>query len=259
MKKLSVILFMVLAIFVLSGNAAAKNYCFCMGLSKCNTPGAQDISSAQYDAIDFKKALTKQGYKGSVIVNQYATRENILKRVKNVVAAAKNPNDRIVLFFATHGSEDGYLLTYGGGAVYYREIIDILAKSKTKHVYIFIMACFSGSITKDNGLNSDPNWGDDAVKSGITFMVSSRPDETSKSIINREVTPVRHSVFGNALIKGFRGQADRDGDRKITIMELFKYVYNEVTMRMESDDPEMVQHPQLIGPSSEHNTIISKW
>ena len=108
MKKLSVILFMALAIFVMSGNVAAKDYCFCMGLSKCNTPGAEDISSAQYDAIDFKKALAKQGFKGSVIVNQYATRENILKRVKNVVAAAKSPNDKIVLFFATHGHDDGF-------------------------------------------------------------------------------------------------------------------------------------------------------
>lgn len=257
MKKLSVILLMALAILLGSGSVAAKNYCFCMGLSKCNTPGAEDISSAQYDAIDFKKALQKQGYKGSVIVNQYATRENILKRVKNVVAAAKSPNDRIVLFFATHGHDDGFLLTYGGGAVYYKEIIDILAKSKTKHIYVFVMACFSGTITK--GLTSDPDWSDNATKSGITFIVSSRPGETSKSIINRQTTPVRHSVFGNALIKGFRGQADSDGDRKITIMELFKYIYNEVTMRMESDDPDMVQHPQLIGPSSEHNTVISKW
>lgn len=257
MKKLSVILLMALAIFVTSGNVVAKNYCFCMGLSKCNTPGAQDISSAQYDAIDFKKALSKQGYKGSVIVNQYATRENILKRVKNVVASAKKPDDKIVLFFATHGHDDGYLLTYGGGAVYYKEIIDILAKSKTKHVYVFIMACFSGTVTK--GLTSDPNWSDDAIKRGITFIVSSRPGETSKSIINRDITPVRYSVFGNALIKGFRGQADNNGDRKITIMELFRYIYNEVTMRMESEDPDIVQHPQLIGPSSEHNTVISKW
>ena len=248
---------MALAILLTSGTAVAKNYCFCMGLSKCNTPGAQDISSAQYDAIDFKKALEKQGYKGSVIVNQYATRENILKRVKNVVNAAKKPDDKIVLFFATHGQDDGYLLTYGGGAVYYKEIIDILVKSKTKHIYVFVMACFSGTITK--GLTSDPNWSDDAIKSGITFIVSSRPGETSKSIINREVTPVRHSVFGNALVKGFRGQADKNGDRKITIMELFKYIYNEVTMRMESDNPDIVQHPQLIGPSSEHNTVISKW
>lgn len=248
---------MALAIVVGCGSAAAKSYCFCMGLSKCNTPGAQDISSAQYDAIDFKKALSKQGFKGSVIVNQYATRENILKRVENVVKAAKNPDDRIVLFFATHGHDDGYLLTYGGGAVYYREIINILAKSKTKHIYVFVMACYSGSITK--GLTSDPDWGDDATKRGITFIVSSRPGETSKSIINRDVTPVRHSVFGNALVKGFRGQADSNGDRKITILELFKYIYNEVTMRMESDDPEVVQHPQLIGPSSEHSTVIAKW
>lgn len=260
MKKFTVILFMALAIFVNGVTAAAKDYCFCMGLSKCNVAGLPDISSAQYDAIDFKNALTKQGFKGSVIVNQYATRENILKRVKNVVAAAKNPNDKIVLFFATHGDPDGFLYTYGGGAVYYKEIIDILAKSKTKHIYVIIMACFSGT-SVSRGLTSDPNWSDNATKRGITFIVSCRSTETSKSIKNTSdlVNPTRHSVFGNALIKGYRGQADRNGDRKITIMELFKFIYNEVTTRMDFDDPDMYQHPQLIGPSSEHNTVISKW
>ncbi|MBR5639651.1 MAG: caspase family protein [Muribaculaceae bacterium] len=260
MKRISAILFMAFAIFVMCGNAAAKNYCFCVGLSKCNSPNLADISSAQYDAIDFKKALSKQGYKGSVIVNQYATRENILKRVKNVVKAAKNPDDKIVLFFATHGDPDGFLYTYGGGGVYYREIIDILAQSRTKHVYVFVMACFSGT-TASKGLDSDPNWSDNAIKRGITFVVSCRPNETSKSInnSNKNITPTRHSVFGNALIKGFRGQSDRNGDRKITIMELFKYIYNEVTTRMDFDDPDMAQHPQLIGPSSEHDTIVAKW
>lgn len=257
MKKISVLLFVALAIILMSNSAAAKDYCFCMGLSKCNTPGAEDISSAQYDAVDFKKALKNQGFKGSVIINEHATRENILKRVRNVVAATKSPNDRIVLFFATHGHDEGYLLTYGGEFVKYSEIIDILSRSKTKHIYVFVMACFSGSITK--GLASDPNWGDNAVKSGITFMTSSRPDETSKSFINQKNNPARRSIFGQALIKGFRGQADRNGDRNITIMELFKYVYNEVTTRLKPDNPDDAQHPQLIGPSNEHNTVIARW
>lgn len=257
MKKLSVVLLMALAIVMMSNKATAKNYCFCMGLSKCATEGADDIASAQYDAIDFKKALEKQGYKGSVITNKNATRDNILKRVKNVVANAKSSNDRIVLFFATHGHDSGCLLTYGGEFITYSEIIDILAKSKTKHIYVVVMACFSGSVVK--GLTEDPNWSDNATKKGITFITSSRPDETSKSLINQRTMPTRRSVFGNALVKGFRGQADKNGDRKVTIMELFKYVYNEVTTRMNPNDSYEAQHPQLIGPSSEHNTVIAKW
>lgn len=257
MKKISVLLLMALAIVVMSSKVSAKNFCFCMGLSKCATEGAADISSAQYDAIDFKKALEKQGYKGSVIVNQYATRDNILKRVKNVVASARSSKDRIILFFATHGHDSGCLLTYGGESVTYSEIIDILSKSKTKHIYVVVMACFSGSVVK--GLTSDPNWNDNATKKGITFITSSRPDETSKSFINTETSPTRHSIFGNALIKGFRGQADKNGDRNVTIKELFKYIYNEVTTRMDPNDSYEAQHPQLIGPSSEHDTVIAKW
>lgn len=257
MKKLSVVLLMAFAIVIMGNTVSAKNYCFCMGLSKCGTPDADNISSAQYDAIDFKKALVKQGYQGSVVVNQYATRNEILKRVKNVVACTKSSDDRIVLFFATHGHDSGCLLTYGGEFITYSEIIDILAKSKTKHIYVIVMACFSGSVVK--GLTQDPDWNDNAVKKGITFMTSSRPDETSKSLINRPEMPTRRSIFGNALVKGFRGQADKNGDRKVSIMELFKYVYNEVTTRMNPDDSYEAQHPQLIGPSSEHNTIIAKW
>lgn len=257
MKKFTVIFFMALALFVTTGNAHAKNYCFCMGLSECNSPTLQDITAAQYDAKDFKNALEKQGYKGSVIINKKATRKNILKHVKNVVKSAKKSDDKIVLFFATHGDENGFLYTYGGEALYYKDIIDILAKSKTKHIYVFVMACYSGSIA-NKGLASDPNWMNNAAKRGITFIVSSRPGETSKSI-NAKALPTRQSVFGHALVKGFRGQADSNGDRKITIMELFEFIYNEVTMRMESDNPKEVQHPQLIGPSSEHNTVIAKW
>jgi len=257
MKKLSVILLMALAVIVMSNSVSAKNYCFCMGLSKCNTPNAQDIASAQYDAVDFKKALKKQGYKGSVIVNKSATRKEILKRVKNVVKAAKSPDDRIVLFFATHGHESGAFLTYGGDFIQYSEIIDILSHSKTKHIFVFVMACHSGSVVK--GLVSDPNWSDNAAKCGITFITSSRPEEYSWSLNNTGPLPSRHSIFGHALVKGFRGQADSNNDRNITIAELYKYIYNEVTFRQTGNTNEETQHPQLIGPSSEHSTIIARW
>ena len=51
MKKLSVILFMALAIFVMSGNVAAKDYCFCMllimTLFQLNAlPNFQNVSKA---------------------------------------------------------------------------------------------------------------------------------------------------------------------------------------------------------------------
>lgn len=259
MKKLFLLSMIVLAAFFMSSNVNAQSsYGLCVGLSKCGIDGHDELNAIapQNDAVSFKKVLAKQGYKVGAVTNKHANRQNILKRLRSLASAPKSSNDKIVFFMATHGSEDGYLLTYGGEAITYSEIIDILSTSKTKHIYCFIMACNSGTVA--NSMQSDPNWSNNANKWGITFMTSSRPDETSKSFL---ASHWKHSLFGQALIKGMRGQADTDGDRKITLMELFKFTYNEVSGRM-NGSPEFngeTQHPQLIGPKSEHNTVLARW
>ena len=139
----------------------------------------------------------------------------------------------------------------------YSEIVDILSQSKTKHIFVIVMACHSGTVIK--GLTSDPNWSDNAAKSGITFIVSSRANEYSWTNQNNGPLPNRYSIFGNALIKGFRGQADKNGDRNITIEELYEFIYNEVTYRQKGETNEKSQHPMIIGPSSERKTVIAKW
>ena len=234
MKKVYLILALLLSVFIFCVNAQAQNkLALCMGLSKCGTPSAPDIMAAQNDAIDLKKVLVRQGYNASVVTNQYATRQNILTRLRKIVAATKSSNDKILLYFATHGTEKGYILTYGGEYIQYSEIIDILSKSKTRHIYVFIMACHSGTVAA--GLTEDPNWRNDIVRSGISFMVSSR--------------------------KGMRGKADGNRDRSVTLKELYDYVYAEVVNRMDgrAEIGGEVQHPQLICQTSEYNAVLAKW
>jgi uncharacterized caspase-like protein len=257
MKKVYLIFALLLSIFIFGVNTQAQNkFALCMGLSKCGTPNAPDIMAAQNDAIDLKKVLVRQGYNASVVTNQYATRQNILTRLRKIVAATKNSNDKILLYFATHGTEKGYILTYGGEYIQYSEIIDILSKSKTRHIYVFIMACHSGTVAA--GLTEDPNWRNDIVRSGISFMVSSRPEETSKSVT---LPHWKHSFFGQAVIKGMRGKADGNRDRSVTLKELYDYVYAEVVNRMDgrAEIGGEVQHPQLICQTSEYNAVLAKW
>ena len=83
-------------------------------------------------------------------------------------------------------------------------------------------------------------------------MMSSRADEYSK-----ENNWIGHGFYTQALLKGLRGKADKNADRQITLMELFKYVYNDVTAR--SKDYSQIQHPVLIGPSSSYDTVITIW
>lgn len=252
MKKFSLFLFLALGLLAMSAHLSAQtSYALCVGLSKCGTPGAEDVSTPQHDAADIKKVLAKQGYKVGAVTNKHATRSNILDRVGRIVKAAKSPDDKILLYIATHG-DDGVLLTYGGEVIKYSELIDILSQSKTRHIYCFVMACHSGSAL--SSMSTDADWATNANKWGITFVVSCRPNEYSFS---SGVPHWRHSYFGQAIIKGLRGQADRNDDRQVTLMELFRYTYNEVTGR--SGQGEDAQHPQLIGPKGEHDTVLARW
>ena len=48
--------------------------------------------------------------------------------------------------------------------------------------------------------------------------------------------------------------SDNNHDKKITLIELFKFIYKDVTARTDGG-----QHPQLIGPGSAQNSVLAAW
>ena len=66
-----------------------------------------------------------------------------------------------------------------------------------------------------------------------------------------------------ALLKGMQGKADFDKNKQITVIELFKYIYQDVTSR--ADDVDRLsgdtdkQHPQLITSKRCHSMVVTTW
>ena len=89
----------------------------------------------------------------------------------------------------------------------------------------------------------------DADKGRISFVMSSRPDELSI-----ENNWIGNGYFTQAMLKGLRGMSDNNHDKKITLIELFKFIYKDVTARTDGG-----QHPQLIGPGSAQNSVLASW
>ena len=82
--------------------------------------------------------------------------------------------------------------------------------------------------------------------------MSSRADEYSI-----EHPWVGHGFFTQALLMGLRGKADANKDKRITVRELFNYVYNNVqhtTANMKAS-----QHPQLIGVKEIAEAVVVDW
>ena len=95
----------------------------------------------------------------------------------------------------------------------------------------------------------------------MAFISATRSDENS---IDDSFLILTHGWYTQALIKGLRGLGDSNSDKQVTLIELYNYVYNDVTARcsryrMVSDGKVHVFHPQLFAPGSMHNEKILKW
>ena len=66
------------------------------------------------------------------------------------------------------------------------------------------------------------------------------------------------------MAKGLRGKADYNSDKDVTLIELFKYIYNDITNKSSKsvytdengNTYHHYQHPTLIAPKALHNRVI---
>lgn len=227
--------------------SAQKTYALLTGVSSYSNSEA-NLGNSTKDVKELQNVFNRQGAIVSTLTSKYANHDNIVSKLEAIIKLAKS-DDNIIFFFSGHGITGGFL-TYEMSLFKYEELASILAKAKTKNVFCFIDACMSGSATDDS--YGGYGWSDNSKKKGLTFVLSCRADEYSF-----ENNWVGNGFFTKALLKGLRGMSDSNNDRKITLIELFKYIHNDVTARTKNS--RQVQHPQLIGPSSAHNVVITKW
>ena len=237
MKKM---LFIILMLFVTFSIQAQKTYVLLLGVNNYGT-GKDNLNYPVKDVKEIKQVLDKQKMTVAMLTSKYVTKENIDKKLDAIIKIA-TPKDKIIFYFSGHGIPDAFCC-YGFDTYKYSDLEKKLADARTKHVFCFFDACYSGSVR--NVINAQ----NDFEKSKYVFMVGCRPNEFSmeKALLN-------NGAFSQAAVKGLRGKADYNRDRSVTLLELFKYVYADVTKKTNNN-----QHPQLIGDSSLYNTTITKW
>lgn len=239
-------LFLVCALF-LSLALHARTFVLVTGVS--NYGNAEiNLSQTTKDAKAFKKVIETQTKDVTLLTSRYANRANILEKLKAICNRAQ-PTDRIIFFFSGHGMPGG-ICAYDR-SISYNELIDLLSRSEAKEKICFIDACHAGSLAKETTPTTPKyTWIKTlADEKNQAFFVSCRGDEYST-----ESSWVGAGYFTQALLKGMRGKADDDRNKQITIIELFKYIFKDVTTRTKS-----TQHPQLIAPQSMYDCVVTQW
>ncbi|MFQ5446977.1 MAG: caspase family protein [Saprospiraceae bacterium] len=174
-----------------------------------------------------------------VLVDDNATRDNILENMRTTFAQA-DENDVVLFYFSGHGIEGAFVPEDFDGVnyrLYHEDIRQILENSRAKYKLVVGDACHSGSLfgmAGDENLVAARSTTDDmldryykafeSADGGTALLMSSKGGEVSL-----EDSGLRSGVFSYYLIKGLKGEADRDGDKIVTIGELYSYVTDKVS------------------------------
>lgn len=221
--------------FVVISSFAQKGEIYVVSVGVANYQKISDLVLPEKDAKAIAELYKTQTKNVILITGKYATKARILKSLKDQFSRAKE-DDMIVFSFSGHGYPGGVcpydMSAKDNSGISYREIQNILKQSRAKRKIIFADACFSGGL-RNNASTHHQNHND----SDVLLFLSSRSGETSI-----ESPFMTNGFFTTYLLRGLRGGADTDRNRKITAKELFYFVSQGVKERSKDK-----QHPVMWG------------
>ena len=164
-----------------------------------------------------------------VLVDEDATRTNILTTMRQVLLKADD-NDVVIFYFSGHGLEGSFLPQDFDGInnkLLHSDVKAILEQSRAKHKICIADACHSGTllamkrpleITLANYYRAF-----NETNGGTALFMSSKGEEYSL-----EDQGLRSGIFSHYLVRGLKGEADVDGNKIVTIREIYDFVYKNV-------------------------------
>lgn len=235
MKK--IISFIILAVLSIAVNA--RTFVLITGVS--NYEGTvNDLQQSTKDAKSFYELMSKHTNDVTILTSKNAYRKNVLDKLSTIARAAKT-GDCIMLYYSGHGTP-GAICLYDE-FLGYSDIVNIMKQSKASQKVLIVDACHAGTV------NDDISQHNITERDGLVCIMGCRPEEYSQ-----ENSYLGAGYLTQGLLKALRGKGDTNRDRRITVLEAFKYAYSDVVKRSQN-----MQHPQLIAPQSFHNAVLLKW
>ncbi len=178
------------------------------------------------------------GAKFPVLTNSSAKRKDILQTLEStfVTNPGLKEEDMIIFFFTGHGAMAGENIgicpyDYSGDnrdLITDDQLISILRRSKARHKVCILESCKTDATAHGPEMVTPEmlnrfNRLRHSIGGGLVFMTSSQAGTKSWS------TPEIGGHFSHFLLKGLEGEADTNGDKIITVHELFSFVQHSVS------------------------------
>jgi uncharacterized caspase-like protein len=196
------------------------------------------------------------------LIDADATKGRIEGYLKKYIPANLSKNATLYVYFAGHGMPgikkgEPYLVPYDADTHFIEQtgyklisFYQDIYKLKLNHVYVFLDSCFSGMASRAAEMLIK------GARPALMHVEKVRPpssqiislNATSTDEVSHAFHEMRHGLFTYYLLRGLKGEADRDDDGWTSIKELYGYVRTNV--RRESHRMQSEQTPVIV-PSSD--------
>lgn len=194
----------------------------------------------------------------ALLNNKHASQSQMKVRLEtwlpNMVSG--HPDAEVFVYYGGHGTYEiktdmAYLVPYDGDSAFVEEttyslerLYEKLGKLPVKQVTVVIDSCFSGvggrSIIKKNARAHLGHIKTTRVTSpNLIVFTASDAKEISSGYMEK-----RHGLFTYFFLKGLQGEADSDGDGKVSYWEQYSYVSPHVQTEARKDNRD--QRPQIL-------------
>ena len=247
-----------------------QKYALIIGISKYknNSRGVQNLDYADNDAkaiYEFLQQPTAGGFARDnmlLLTNEQATLAHIRDALTNFISKAA-VNDLLVIFFAGHGAPDPlapqnlYLIAHDTSveamsqtALAMPELRRYIEQNiKSKRLILLLDACHSAGVSTEVTRDLANNLTNLYLEK-LLYQDEGRAIITSSDINERSRESPKwgngHGVFTYYVLEGLKGEADTNGDRFVSVGELFRFVRYKVR-----SDTQFQQNPRMLTGDNE--------
>jgi uncharacterized caspase-like protein len=187
-----------------------------------------------------ERKLKSMGFETTVLINQNANKDNILKILGDELPRKVGKNDRVIIFFAGHGqteqladdSQMGYIIPVDADtgnifstAISMDQVRNFSRRLKAKHVLYLIDSCYAGlGLTRSGSIPASEK---DYLRKITTRKAHQMLVAGGKGELAHEEGS--HGVFTKYILEALDGAADRDEKGYITFSDISSYVKPKVS------------------------------
>ncbi|MBV6451340.1 MAG: hypothetical protein MHPDNHAH_02073 [Anaerolineales bacterium] len=213
-----------------------------IGNTEYADPGLAQLTAPGKDAEDFARVLKDRGIcsfdEVNVLLNEP---ESSVRGAIDEFFDQKKPDDLLVLYFSGHGVRDevgalylavknttrSRLRSTAIKSDYIREVMD---QSRSRRQVLVLDCCNSGAFQQGTKAATGMSVGTaSAFEGGYGRIILTASDSTQFAWEGDKVIgETDNSLFTHFLVEGLEGEADLDGDGRITVDELYDYAYEKV-------------------------------